>query len=1303
MDHAVSNCNGKIWLFWNMDVDCVVLEEDEQQITCNIGHNGHNELQTHFTTTFVYAKCKDQLRRPLWDRMLHHSAENTNPWCSVGDYNVITSIEEKMGGVPYNIRKSLEFIAVIEACGVVDLGFSGQKFTWSNKRGIHHRIWKRLDRALVNDGWLEKMPQTTITHLPSVGSDHCPLLLEMTAREEEHIRYFKFLNCWADQPKFLDIVKACWDRTVEGNNMWRFHQKLKRLSKTLSSWSRGEFGDIFIRVKEYEEKVRIAEENLIHNQTEDNRTTLHELNANYSRFLKMEDSILKQKTQLQWFKEGDANTKYFHSLIRGRRRRLFIHKLQREDGEWIQGDVNIAEAACAHFQNIFTGEDKFINENAINSGPDGMNGYFFQKCWHTIKHDLLGVIQAFFCGQMIPKYFSHSCIVLLPKVNNPNKLSEFRPISLSNFTSKIISKLVSSRLGPILPNLVSLNQSGFVKGRSISENIMLAQEIIHQIKKPNIGSNVIIKLDMAKAYDRVSWSYICLVLRKMGFDEVFIDIVWRIMANNWYSIIVNGKRHGFFQSTRGLKQGDPLSPALFILGAEVLSRSLNNLHNNPDYHGFFMDLRGPQVNHLSFADDIILFTSGRQRTLKLIMQTLSSYEETSGQLVNTDKSHFMVHSNAFNSTRDRIKRITGFKQKEGPITYLGCPLFVGRPRITYFSDLINKVLCRITGWQTKLLSYGGKAILVKHVLQSLPIHLLSAVNPPVTVLKQIQSIMADFFWGMKNERKKYHWASWKNLSFPYDEGGIGMRNLKDVCMAFQYKQWWIFKSKHTLWGDFLKAKYCQRSNPISKKWDTGESLTWKHLMHNKHKAEQHIQWRINSGNCSFWWDNWLGAGPLAQFSNDSKRFNNTTVAEFWHDGQWNWNLLLQQAPNNQLANILSTELHIQQDLPDQAIWKLSTDGKFSCSSAWNEIREKKTKNKFNSFIWHKCIPFKSSFLLWRILRGKIPTNEKLNSFGSEPVACFCCCNRPGLDTIEHTFNNGLFATHVWRSFAETAGIATDHSSLSQLITQWWSAKYKNEAHRLLLQATPIFICWNLWKNKCANKYGGKQSNASRVKYAIYKDNYKLMTTNFPQIKWPSNWRELIQLGEKCIHDTKVTPVRWIKPPEQWIKINTDGSALSNPGRIGAGGILRDQTGEMILAFATPLGEGTNNQAEAEAAIFGMTWAFELGYRKLILEVDSQLLVDWIMHKTDPHWSINIQVMKLQALIEQTQEFACKHAFREANFVADSLSKHSHKVTTPQLYFNIHQLPKEARGFYRLDMIEMASFRRRKIKRIKEPP
>ncbi|KAK6791449.1 hypothetical protein RDI58_010530 [Solanum bulbocastanum] len=226
---------------------------------------------------------------------------------------------------------------------------------------------------------------------------------------------------------------------------------------------------------------------------------------------------------------------------------------------------------------------------------------------------------------------------------------------------------------------------------------------------------------MAKAYDRVSWSYICIILRKMGFDEVFIDMIWRTMANNWYSIIINGKRHGFFHSTRGLKQGDPLSPALFILSAEVLSRSLNRLHQNPLYHGFYMERRGPQINHLSFADDIIIFTSGRKHSLKLIMQTLATYERVSGQLINKAKSHFLLHPNAFRTTSDRIKKSTGFHKKQAPITYLGCPLFIGRPKLIYFSELINKIRNRVIGWKSRILSYGDKATLIKHVLQSLPI------------------------------------------------------------------------------------------------------------------------------------------------------------------------------------------------------------------------------------------------------------------------------------------------------------------------------------------------------------------------------------------------------------------------------------------------------------------------------------------------------------------------------------------------------------------------------------------------------
>lgn len=340
---------------------------------------------------------------------------------------------------------------------------------------------------------------------------------------------------------------------------------------------------------------------------------------------------------------------------------------------------------------------------------------------------------------------------------------------------------------------------------------------------------------------------------------------------------------------------------------------------------------------------MIIFTSGNTRSLELIMLTLNTYEGVSAQPINTDKIHFLVPTDTTHEIVSRVSSITGFTQATSPLTYLGCPIYIGRQLVIYYSGLVAKVLARITGWQTKMLSYGGRAVLIKHVLQSLSIHLLSAVCPPQTTLKQIHGLMADYFWGWKNDRKKYHWASWKNLSFPYDEGGIGFRQLVNVAISFQYKQWWIFRTKKTLWGDFLLAKSCQRSNPITKKWHTGKTLVWKHMMENKSKIEPYIQWKIISGSSYFWWDDCLGICPLAQYRESISRSNNIRVSAFINQGQWDVERIVRVAPPQLVAVILAHQIHYQETVADLAIWKLTNEGKFNCSSAWNLIREKRDK------------------------------------------------------------------------------------------------------------------------------------------------------------------------------------------------------------------------------------------------------------------------------------------------------------------------------------------------------------------------
>lgn len=170
-----------------------------------------------------------------------------------------------------------------------------------------------------------------------------------------------------------------------------------------------------------------------------------------------------------------------------------------------------------------------------------------------------------------------------------------------------------------------------------------------------------------------------------------------------------------------------------------------------------------------------------------------------------------------------------------------------------------------------------------------------------------------------------------------------------------------------------------------------------------------------------------------------------------------------------------------------------------------------------------------------------------------------------------------------------------------------------------------------------------------------------------------------------------------------VKLNTDGSALDNPGRIGIGGILRNSQGDIIFAFAAPVGEGTNNQSEVQAAVFGLIWCIQLGYRRVVLGVDSELLMKWIKHSLKPPWSVKHHLDKLHSFITQFKVFKCIHTYTKANFTPNMLSKHSHKCSSPQLYFSKDQLPREARVFFELDKVGMANFRGRKLKSIKIPP
>ena len=299
--------------------------------------------------------------------------------------------------------------------------------------------------------------------------------------------------------------------------------------------------------------------------------------------------------------------------------------------------------------------------------------------------------------------------------------------------------------------------------------------MIASLNRKARGHNCIFKLDMMKAFDRVSWWFLRQLLCKFGFDYRFILLILNNLSHSWFFVLVNGRARGFFQASRGIKQGDPLSPLLFILASEALSRGLNAQVADGSVAPY-ATLRGcVRVIHLSFTDDIIIFAHGDRRSVGNLIRFLTLYQTTAGQRVNTHKSLFIISRRCGTSQIRRIQQMTGFRHGSLPLSYLGCHLYAGRRKKVYFQFLIDKFIAKLAGWQKKLLSQGGRLILIKHVLSAIPTHVLAVMDLPSRVLKDLERIMVNFFWGPTELGPKHHWCSsktyatqWRRMALAYD-------------------------------------------------------------------------------------------------------------------------------------------------------------------------------------------------------------------------------------------------------------------------------------------------------------------------------------------------------------------------------------------------------------------------------------------------------------------------------------------------------------------------------------------------------
>ena len=319
---------------------------------------------------------------------------------------------------------------------------------------------------------------------------------------------------------------------------------------------------------------------------------------------------------------------------------------------------------------------------------------------------------------------------------------------------KIFSKgFLANRLKKLLPSIITKHQSAFTKDRLIFDNILVAFDTLHYLQRYKAGTHgyMAIKLDMSKAYDGVDWGFLEEIMRKMDFNERWISLMMVCVKSVTYSVLVNDEPCGMIHPTKGIRQGDPLSPFLFLLCTEGLNGLIKHVERSGDIHGFSLCRRGPKLTHLLFADDSLPFCRATMEECGKVLELLSKYEEASGQKVNKSKTSIFFSKTTNAEVKRDIKEAWGVSEIMHYERYLGLPSFVGKGKKASFNYIKEKVWRKLQGWEGKLLSQAGREVLIKLVIQAIPTYTMGCLKIPIGLCNEIEGLIKKFWWGQRGD------------------------------------------------------------------------------------------------------------------------------------------------------------------------------------------------------------------------------------------------------------------------------------------------------------------------------------------------------------------------------------------------------------------------------------------------------------------------------------------------------------------------------------------------------------------------
>lgn len=682
-------------------------------------------------------------------------------------------------------------------------------------------------------------------------------------------------------------------------------------------------------------------------------------------------------------------------------------------------------------------------------------------------------------------------IALIPKKSEACTLGEYRPISLCNIVYKVITKIIARRMKPILVSCISKNQAAFLKGRSLGENVLLASELIRNYPKSSCPKSSMLKVDIRKAFDTVSWDFVLKVLEAQGFPPLFRTWIQECISSPRFSVSINGELAGFFPGEKGLRQGDSISPYLFIMVMEVLSKLIDRAveSGNMRLHPLCSE---PRVTHLLFADDLFVFSDGSRHSLTGIASVMNVFKEFSGLDMNPSKSELFF--GGYNETEIAVLcDLAGIRAGVFPTRYLGLPLNPSRITTETLQPFIEKVTSKLQSWTVKYLSFAGKVTMISSVIYGMVNFWSSVFDLPTTFYAQIDSLCAAFLWNNKTTSARCARVAWTDICRPKSEGGLGIRLLEDFQTVFRLKQVWsLFTNSGSLWVAWLHGNVFSRKSY----WLTDDAVRFsrsvRSLLQLKPLLVDFMRCELRNGrNCSFWFDIWSDMGSLnAAFGDlDTRQLRirkNAMVSDAVRNGHWALPPARSQAAEA-LQIVLTTIPPPDDSLGnDRFLWRQANETfapNFSSKITWENLRTPSPIKAWHKIIWFKELIPRNAFISWLARLRRLPTRDRLTRWGlNVPPICVLCNAAP--ETHHHIFFECEYSSAIWVS---SASAILPHPPLDiHSAVAWLGLSRGSSSAQALCLLKIIFqaAVYLIWKERNARIFTSTSIPAAQIRSSL---------------------------------------------------------------------------------------------------------------------------------------------------------------------------------------------------------------------------